>query len=79
MAYGAAIACEIELAWPAPRVGYYTIKCSRCGLRINVNTLGHLDDVKTVRLPCGPNRKEDVEPVVQPVAEQQLQLLDYCK
>jgi hypothetical protein len=45
-------ACQTDLQWPAPRCGWFEIRCQICGASAAVSTAGRIDDPKSARLPC---------------------------
>ena len=49
---GAVITCTAQLSYPAPRCGYWAIKCDTCGQAIVVTTAGRRDDPRTVKIAC---------------------------
>ena len=49
---GAHKTCEIELPYPAKRLGAHLIKCDECGLRVAVTTAGRTDDPTWVKVAC---------------------------
>lgn len=44
--------CTVSLPYPARRIGYYVVVCSRCLLRVSITTAGRPDDPRSARLPC---------------------------
>ncbi len=44
--------CYAFLPYPARRVGFYVIKCERCGQTAMVSTAGRMDDPRSVKLAC---------------------------
>jgi DNA-directed RNA polymerase subunit RPC12/RpoP len=52
MSKGSDRTCLVELAYPAKRIGYYSIECRYCGLRVAVSTAGRPDDPRSVKLGC---------------------------
>jgi hypothetical protein len=44
--------CMTELPYPAKRIGYYLIRCIRCGMDAVITTAGRADDPRSVQLPC---------------------------
>jgi hypothetical protein len=51
---GQFLACVTPLDYPAPRVGYYQIKCRICGRNLAVTTAGRPDDPRSIKVPCAP-------------------------
>jgi len=49
---GAAVTCETSLAYPAPRCGYFLVRCKTCGLEALITTAGRPDDPRSVKLAC---------------------------
>ena len=49
--------CTTALPYPAKRIGYYVIECSRCGIRVVVTTAGRPDDPRSVKVPCMETRQ----------------------
>jgi len=52
MSRGALRVCEVSLPYPAKRIGYYSIECNECGLRVAISTAGRPDDPRSVKLGC---------------------------
>lgn len=50
--------CLAELPYPAKRCGIYRVECLRCGISIGITTAGRPDDPKSVRIPCGPKKRD---------------------
>ena len=44
--------CAATLPYPAKRIGYYLIRCVRCGLSTVVTTAGRADDPRSIRIQC---------------------------
>lgn len=44
--------CYVTLQYPAPRIGYYSVHCNKCGNIIAVTTAGRPDDPRSVRIAC---------------------------
>lgn len=45
--------CEIMLVpYPAPRCGYFLVKCSTCGTDALITTAGRPDDPRSVKIAC---------------------------
>jgi hypothetical protein len=51
---GASVACHAALPYPAPRCGYYSIRCDVCGLSALITTAGRADDPRSVKVECEP-------------------------
>jgi hypothetical protein len=49
---GSKRSCKTNLDYPAPRCGYYTVKCATCGFVAIITTAGRADDPRSVILPC---------------------------
>lgn len=45
-------ACKLSLLYPAPRIGYHVVECSRCRQTCVITTAGRSDDPRSVRIPC---------------------------
>ena len=52
----AKVACLVELTYPAPRVGQYSIMCRDCGFHALVTAAGRADDPKSIKVPCRTRR-----------------------
>ncbi len=44
--------CTKNLPYPAPRCGFYKIKCVDCSLIVAISVAGRPDDPNVVTLPC---------------------------
>jgi hypothetical protein len=44
--------CETDLPYPARRIGFYAIECTKCGLSVMVTTAGRADDPRAVIVTC---------------------------
>jgi hypothetical protein len=44
--------CTVKLPYPAKRIGYYLITCTKCRSKTIVTTAGRRDDPRSVRLAC---------------------------
>jgi hypothetical protein len=44
--------CETDLPYPARRIGFYAIECTKCGLSVMVTTAGRADDPCAVIVTC---------------------------
>ena len=44
--------CTRNLPHPAPRCGYYSILCNKCGFSALITVAGRPDDPNMVTLPC---------------------------
>jgi hypothetical protein len=44
--------CRVELPYPAPECGMFSIACERCGLTVMITAAGRVDDPVSVELPC---------------------------
>lgn len=51
---GAPMTCVTDLPYPAPRCGFYSIKCEKCGESVLVTTAGRPDDPRSVKIACNP-------------------------
>lgn len=51
---GAKASCRVDLPYPAPECGVWTIKCEDCGLFTAVTAAGRPDDPISLRVPCRP-------------------------
>jgi hypothetical protein len=49
---GAKRRCRVQLPYPARRVGFYVVRCRRCGHRVAVTTAGRPDDPRSLLLAC---------------------------
>ncbi len=59
---GFAVACLVELPYPAPECGVFHISCADCVSTLIVTAAGRSDDPVSVTMPCMP-------PLVQAPAE----------
>jgi hypothetical protein len=44
--------CRTELPYPAKRLGYFVVTCSKCHTKTIITTAGRPDDPRSVRLAC---------------------------
>ena len=44
--------CKTPLDYPAPRCGYYAVKCLDCGLTLVLTTAGRPDDPRSLEINC---------------------------
>lgn len=44
--------CTKNIPWPAPRCGFYKIKCMECGYTAAISVAGRPDDPCMVTMPC---------------------------
>jgi hypothetical protein len=44
--------CQETLPYPAPRIGFFSVVCRRCGSSALVTTAGRKDDPRSIKLPC---------------------------
>jgi len=44
--------CRVDLPYPAPECGTWTITCLHCPFRLIVTAAGRPDDPRTVTVPC---------------------------
>lgn len=44
--------CWLNLAYPAPEVGQWLIRCATCGASCVVTAAGRPDDPRKIRIPC---------------------------
>jgi hypothetical protein len=44
--------CGTALPYPAPRCGYYALRCNTCGLTVGITTAGRPDDPRSVTVAC---------------------------
>jgi hypothetical protein len=44
--------CTSNLPYPAPRVGNYLIRCTKCDWRGVVSVAGRADDPRILTMPC---------------------------
>lgn len=51
---GAEPACVLELPYPVPRCGVFTVQCKKCGLALGFTTAGRPDDPRQVKVACKP-------------------------
>jgi hypothetical protein len=47
--------CTLNLPYPAPRCGFYAIKCTVCGISVLISVAGRPDDPNKVIMPCKLN------------------------
>lgn len=45
-------ACVAALPYPAPRCGYYTVRCNLCRFAVACTTAGRADDPRSIKMPC---------------------------
>lgn len=57
-ARGSPLVCTANLPYPARRCGYYTVRCTKCGLSVVITTAGRPDDPRSVRLGCIPSKQD---------------------
>lgn len=48
--------CRVELPYPAPRCGYWLVRCHACHTDALVTTAGRPDDPRSIKLPCERGR-----------------------
>jgi hypothetical protein len=53
MRYGDEPWCEVNLPYPAKRIGSYLVVCNECNKRIIVTTAGRPDDPTNIKFNCG--------------------------
>ena len=53
---GAERTCTVTLPCPARRIGYYVVRCRRCGYSVAVTTAGRPDDPRSIKMPCNPGQ-----------------------
>jgi len=44
--------CKVDIPYPAKELGAWKVECTECLARITVMATGHLDDPKSVQMPC---------------------------
>lgn len=49
---GADDACCTALPYPAQRIGFYTVECRVCGIRVACTTAGRPDDPRSIKVAC---------------------------
>jgi hypothetical protein len=49
---GAAQTCTVDLPYPAPRCGWYVVKCRICGSLNVITTAGRPDDPRSIKFAC---------------------------
>jgi hypothetical protein len=49
---GADPACKSSLVHPAPRCGYYRVRCRSCGANAVITTAGRRDDPRSLKMAC---------------------------
>ncbi len=52
LTHGQEPTCGVPLAYPAPCVGVWTVRCTACGFLAIVTAAGRVDDPKFVTIPC---------------------------
>jgi hypothetical protein len=48
--------CARNIPYPAPRCGFYAIRCLECGCTVMLSVAGRPDDPRIVSVPCKPAR-----------------------
>lgn len=51
--------CRVELPYPAPECGLYSIQCRLCQVRVAVTAAGRPDDPTAVTFPCAVHRMQE--------------------
>lgn len=46
------VKCKVDLPYPAPECGHWSIHCSACGLTVAVTAAGRPDDPISIEIPC---------------------------
>jgi hypothetical protein len=49
---GAEFTCVKELPYPAPKCGYWAVRCNACSNIAVVTTAGRVDDPRSLRMAC---------------------------
>jgi hypothetical protein len=44
--------CCVDLPYPAPECGPWTVRCAACGMSAAISAAGRPDDPRSVRMPC---------------------------
>jgi hypothetical protein len=52
LSLGAAMACTVQLPYPAKRCGMYLVTCTDCHHLTAISTAGRPDDPRSVKLAC---------------------------
>lgn len=52
---GASKTCTATLPHPAPRCGYYVVRCEECSMSVAITTAGRPDDPRSVKMACKLN------------------------
>jgi len=63
---GARLACQVNLPYPAPRVGKWLVQCKECGLTAMITAAGRPDDPRTARLACKHPLNQSCSPPLPP-------------
>lgn len=56
---GQAVACLVDLPYPAPECGYFLVICDMCGFSAAITVAGRPDDPVNVKIPCVLKAKGD--------------------
>lgn len=56
MSKGSEPTCVVTLPYPAKRIGYYSVECKACKLRVAISTAGRPDDPRSAKLACKVRR-----------------------
>lgn len=51
--------CIVELPYPAPECGAYTVTCKECNYSCAITSVGRIDDPKSIEMPCKRGENED--------------------
>lgn len=52
LSQGRTMTCKLKLPYPAPRIGFFVVKCNTCGLTTMITTAGRIDDPRSITLAC---------------------------
>jgi hypothetical protein len=61
LAHGQIKTCTVELPYPAPRCGYFSVQCLTCRVSVSVVANGRADDPRMVMIACKPAHRTRYE------------------